>query len=214
MCATRIIVHVNPMNRCQPVFYSTLNKTSMAKSNTSRYEDQAIRLEYERHGVQGFYTRSGASYRNPHERVIRAILRRAVDRRGLDRRHVLDLACGSGEVTLALQELGCPCIDGIDPYTYQAYLQRTGKHAEQYTFEQIAAGALLGRSYSLIVCSFALHLLEESRLPGLACQLKLISDTLIVITPHKRPQLRTAWGWAQVDEIMLERVRARLYQRI
>jgi 2-polyprenyl-3-methyl-5-hydroxy-6-metoxy-1,4-benzoquinol methylase len=187
---------------------------SMTKSNITQREDQAIRLEYERHGVQGFYAQSGASYRNPHERIVRAILRQAVDRWGIDVQHVLDLACGSGEVTLALQELGCTSIDGIDPYTYQAYFQRTSKHAEKYTFEQITAGALLGRNYSLIVCSFALHLLEQSRLPGLACQLKLISDTLIIITPHKRPQLRTDWGWEQVDELMLERVRARLYRRI
>ncbi len=30
---------------------------------------------------------------------------------------VLDLACGSGEITLMLQELGVQKIDATDPYT-------------------------------------------------------------------------------------------------
>src|SRR4051812_13845647 len=117
------------------------------------WEDAAIRAAYERYGVEGFYQRFGDSYRNPHERVIRATLRAAVARWDLPLERVLDLACGSGEVTLALRELGDAAIDGIAPYTHQAYAERTGQAAEPVTFEQIAAGALAGRSYSTIVCS-------------------------------------------------------------
>jgi 2-polyprenyl-3-methyl-5-hydroxy-6-metoxy-1,4-benzoquinol methylase len=124
----------------------------------------------------------------------------------------IDLACGSGEVTLALQALGCESVDGIDPYTGEAYRARTGTLAEPFTFEQIAEGALEGRRYSLIVCSYALHLLPASRLPIVAYQLHRIAPALIVLTPHKRPQLREAWGWRLEDEIVVERVRARLYQ--
>jgi len=172
----------------------------------------SIRGQYEHYGVQGFYERSGKTYRNPHEASIHEVLRHAVERWHPDLTHVLDLACGSGEVTLALGEFGCRTIDGIDPYTGQAYRERTGKIAEGYVFEQIAAGAIADRVYSLIVCSFALHLVAESRLPTLAYQLSLIAPTLIVITPHKRPQLREDWGWSKRDEFVLDRVRARLYQ--
>jgi SAM-dependent methyltransferase len=176
-------------------------------------EPDAIRSGYEQYGVRGFYERFGATYRNPHEYTVRQILRRVVHTWALDLRNVLDLACGSGEATLALQELGAQAIDGIDPYTAQAYFERTGKYAQPYTFEQIARGALLGRRYSLVVCSFALHLAQESWLPPLAQQLSLIAGTLVVITPHKRPSLRPSWGWVRQDELLIDRVRAHLYRR-
>ena len=80
------------------------------------------------------------------------------------------------------------------------------------TFEGIAGGALAGCRYSLIVCSYALHLLSASRLPLLAYQLSRIAPVLIVLTPHKRPNLRDSWGWHLEDEIVVARVRIRLYK--
>jgi hypothetical protein len=130
----------------------------------------------------------------------------------LDLSHVLDLAAGSGEVTLALRGLGVGRVEGIDPFTFEAYQARTGQTAGRETFGQIAEGALAGRRYSLIVCSFALHLIEPSRLPKLAQQLADISDRLLILTPHKRPQIRSAWGWEIEREIVVQRVRARLYR--
>jgi len=175
-------------------------------------ENQSIRGGYERYGIHDFYERFGDEYRNPHEFAIQKILRLAVKKWNLNFRKVLDLACGSGEVTLTLRNLGCTDIDGIDPYTYKAYLRRTGKKAEPYTFEQIASGILTGRKYSLIICSFALHLLEVSRLPLLVYQLGLIADSMIIITPHKRPYLKKEWGWVCLDEIVIDGVRARFYK--
>ena len=130
-------------------------------------DDPAIRTAYEQYGVRGFYERFGATYRNPHEQAVVAALGQAVARWSIRLDRVLDLACGSGEATLALRALGAARIEGIDPYTYAAYDARTGGTAERLTFEQIAAGALAGRQYSAIVCSFALHLVEPSRLPAL-----------------------------------------------
>jgi SAM-dependent methyltransferase len=174
----------------------------------------SIRHEYEEHGVEGYYQNYGAAYRNPHERAVRHALHTAVAAWGLDLTHVLDLACGSGEATLALREAGAAQVDGIDPYTAAAYAERTGRPAETLTFEAIAAGALDGRRYSLIVCSYALHLLEGSRLPQLAYQLSRVAPALVVLTPHKRPVLRPEWGWALTAELRVERVRVRHYQSV
>ena len=188
-------------------------KSHSGEQQITSWDDSAIRAAYEQYGVEGFYQRFGGSYRNPHERAIRAALRAAVVRWDLPPGRVLDLACGSGEATLALRELGREAIDAIDPYTYQAYAERTGQTAERLTFDQIAAGALAGRGYGTIVSSFALHLVAISRLPALAMQLSLIGRALLVLTPHKRPQLRPEWGWACVGELSIERVRARYYRR-
>jgi len=172
----------------------------------------SIRHEYEQHGVAGYYQNFGAAYRNPHELAVRHALHAAVAAWGLDLGRVLDLACGSGEATLALREVGAAQIDGLDPYTAAAYAERTGQRAATLSFEAIAAGALDGRRYSLIVCSYALHLLEPSRLPQLAYQLSRVAPALLVLTPHKRPDLRPAWGWTLTHELRVERVRVRAYQ--
>jgi len=143
---------------------------------------------------------------------VRQTIHTAVAAWRLDLAHVLDLACGSGEVTLALRELEAGAIDGLDPYTGAAYQARTGQPAEAISFEAIASGILEGRRYSLVVCSYALHLLAPSRLPRLAYQLSRVAGALLVLTPHKRPSLRPEWGWALTGEMVVQRVRARGYQ--
>ncbi|MBS1786875.1 MAG: class I SAM-dependent methyltransferase [Acidobacteria bacterium] len=172
----------------------------------------ALRCQYEQHGVENYYAQFSAEYRNPHEPIIAEVLCEAVSRWNLDLSSVLDLACGSGEVTLAMRELGAGQIDGIDPYTVEAYQGRTGQRAEPFSFEDIAAGALNGRRYSVVICSFAMHLIEESWLPSLLFHLARISDSLLIVTPHKRPELKAEWGWNLEDEFLIERVRARLYR--
>lgn len=174
-------------------------------------DSPSIRSEYASRGVRGFYSESGAGYRNPHEPQVRRCIKVAVEKWSPDLKHVLDLAAGSGEATLALRELGARQIDGIDPYTADAYAARTGAAAERFSFEDVAAGALAGRSYSLVVCSFALHLCEPSRLPVVAQQLSLVGDALLILTPHKRPLIQPNWGWHLRVEMVVERVRARMY---
>lgn len=180
--------------------------------------DDSIRDQYVRYGAQGYYEQFGGQYRNPHELAVRQAIHTAVASWELDLTHVLDLACGSGEVTLALRDelakqvRGAGAIDGLDPYTGAAYQARTGQAAEALSFEAIAGGALDGRHYSLVVCSYALHLLALSRLPRLVYQLSRVGDALLVLTPHKRPLLRAEWGWTLIGEMVIQRVRARCYQ--
>ena len=171
----------------------------------------AVRHQYQRLGVRGFYARHGPEYRNPHEPQIRMSLEKAVGEWPLELSHVLDLAAGSGEATLALRELGAGRIDGIDPFTFDAYEARTGQRAGRERFEEIAAGVLARRRWSLIVCSFALHLVEPSRLPGVAYELSLVAPRLLVLTPQKRPALRDQWGWVLTHEMLVQRVRSKLY---
>lgn len=175
-------------------------------------EPESVRARYERHGAAAYYREHAADYVNPHEPEIGHALGLARSKWALDLSHVLDLACGGGEATLALRALGAACIDGCDPYLFDLYQRRTGTPAERFSFEEIAAGALAGRGYSLIVCSFALHLAEPSRLAAVCYQLSLASPALLVLTPHKRPLLRPEWGWRLEGEFVWARVRTRLYR--
>lgn len=171
----------------------------------------SIRGQYEAHGADGYYQQHGADYRNPHEAIIWRIMQQVVPAWGIDCSSVLDLACGSGEITLILRAMGYPNVQGIDPYTHEAYFARTGQVAECHRFEDIAQGVLADRRYSLIVCSFALHLVDESWLPALLLQLRQIAPALLILTPHKRPQIRPTWSWTLRQETLIERVRTRLY---
>jgi SAM-dependent methyltransferase len=174
-------------------------------------EREKIRPQYEAHGVAGFYEQFGATYSNPHEAQIKVLLERLIQEWSLDLSSVLDLACGSGEVSSVILSHG-GVVTGIDPFTFEAFQKRTGLEAEQFSFEDIADGVLEGRRFSLIVCSFALHLVEVSRLPTVAFQLAQVAETLLILTPHKRPNLKREWGWELEAEVLEARVRARLYR--
>ena len=176
-------------------------------------EKRAIREEYAELGPEEFYVQHGSDYRNPHEEAIRSAIRVAHGRWSLDLTKVLDLACGSGEATLALRELGAVEIEGADPFTGDAFLKRTGRPALPLTFEQIAAGELGEAAYSLIVCSYALHLLEPSRLPALLWRLAEHAPHLLILSPHKRPEVQDDWGWRLAEELYHLRVRVRLFAR-
>lgn len=174
-----------------------------------------VTLEYAKHGTPArFYAAAGATYRNPQEREVHATLLAVVPLWGVDVSNALDLACGSGEVTLAVRTaLGGHC-SGADPYTGAAYQRRTGQACERLSFEDVAAlnGADLPRRYSAIICSFALHLLDDSYLYAVLATLAQWSDTLLILTPHKRPYIKPELGWRLVHERYHQRVRARLYR--
>jgi hypothetical protein len=171
-----------------------------------------IRNLYQKHGVKEFYQNFGKEYRNPHEQIVKNIISELYTSDELNFENVLDLACGSGEVTVILQELGCDTVQGCDPYTYEAYFNRIGNTALRLSFEDIQTGALKDRKYSLIICSFALHLLDLSRLPGLIFELSNITNNLVVITPHKKPYLDQSWGFKLIREDIVDRVRVRVYE--
>jgi len=176
-----------------------------------------IRCEYEAHGTaKQFYKTCGADYRNPQEHDIRRLLQQIYkdDAWEMSFENVLDLACGSGEISLMLQDLDDKSVvQGMDPYTWEAYEKRVGKPCERHSFEDIASGLVEGdnRCYSTIICCFALHLLDESWLPALLAQLQYWTKTLLILTPHKRPHFKPHWGWTLDNEMVKQRVRARLY---
>jgi len=171
----------------------------------------SIRDQYQKFGVKNFYAFHAGDYQNPHEEAIKKTINYIYNYWDLDFTSVLDLAAGKGEVTKILEELGVHNIEAVDGFLSTEYTKETGRPCLSMKFEDIMKGSLRNRSYSLVICSYALHLLDESKLPPFLFTLGESSDNLLVIGPHKRPYIKDTWGWFLEKEIVLDRVRARLF---
>ena len=211
-CSTRIVVFVSCIQGNTHGWWCVDQITIMAHS---------MRKEYGEHGVIGFYEKYGSTYRNKHAPEIKRAMRFVLAKFPPDLKHpttirVLDLACGSGESTIALIENKAAVlenIDGCDPFTFEAFEEVCGKPAFKWSFEEISEGILdASKGYDLCICSFALHLLDTSKLFGCCYQLALKCKYLLILSPHKRPELKQEMGWNFVFEIVEERIHAKLYQ--
>jgi trans-aconitate methyltransferase len=169
---------------------------------------------YDTYGPDGYYQQFAADYDNPHLPEIKALLEKNLYR--LDTTAVLDLAAGTGEVTQVLLEHGITDVQGIDPYTYIIYTEKTGRPCTTESFMDILKDGL-DRPYSLIVCSFAMHLCPLKDLFSLTWQLFQSAPVLVIITPHKRPELELLPGiellWTdETETIRGKKVRMKAYQ--
>lgn len=151
----------------------------------------AIRNEYAAHGVEGYYQQSGQHYENPHFPQIQSLLNQNEHR--IDYSSVFDFCCGGGEVSQVLQALGYPLPHASDPFTQTAYQKNFNQACWNFTFEDVIKGKLEGH-FSSIICSFAMHLCPEKQLYPLVYQLLQHSKQLVIITPHKRPELEKLNG--------------------
>lgn len=184
---------------------------------------------YDTMGPTAYYENHGASYRNPHEPTMAAALSLSLsswDNAQLMRplHRVLDLACGSGEASVAFEHWAAanadssllPHLEGADPHTAAAFKTRTGKSAHPWSFEDVAGGqwAREGLSWDLVMCSYALHLVDEVTLHATLSAVAHAARLLLVLTPHRRPTdaAVSKAGWTQQGALTLEHVRVRLYR--
>ena len=169
---------------------------------------ESIRKGYIENGVDNFYKLHKNNYSNPHKEKIQKLLLFAKENWNLGD-NILDLCCGSGEVTEVFEDKN---IEGIDPYTYDLYRKNTNKPCESKTFKDIVENGL-DKKYDCIISSFALHLCEESMLPILLYRLGESTNKLLIITPHKRPECNNIYGW-QLTHIKKEnKITMKLYKR-
>ncbi|KAF8558371.1 hypothetical protein OG21DRAFT_1586242 [Imleria badia] len=247
-----------------------LERTNGGRSHRVRTTgnlQQSMRANYGEHGVDNV----GASYRNPHFPGVRACMFTWLERwwthekRAVGSRSplIFDMACGTGEVTVAAYEwwkrgvLGMQPskkgmasqrhdtlsteTDGLegessiprtrqvpddllftaaDPYTQAAYVERTTLPCAPLSFRDISEGLLppiistatsIGVSptsnmevsmdgIDMVVCSFALHLVKSSsELFALLRELSTKAHWLVVLAPHKKPEIKDGWGWVKWD---------------
>ena len=177
---------------------------------------KTIRPLYDKYGAEGFYRDHAADYSNPHFPEISALLQRNMSKFDCSG-GVLDFACGGGEVTQVLQQSGIAKITGCDPYTCDLYERQTKNTCLRLSFKDLIKGTSIGH-YSLIISSFALHLCPGKDLFPLTWRLFEAAPTLVVITPHKRPELEKIPGIALAWEDCVttekgKRVKMKVYRR-
>ncbi len=159
---------------------------------TTESHAHKIRPLYEEHGAEDYYRKFADEYENPHLPEIRALLERNFERFDCKGR-VLDFAAGGGEVASTLQSLGAKDIVGCDPFTHALFERKTGLPCLQLSFKDVIREGLSG-PYSLIVSSFAMHLCPPKDLFSLCWNLFQAAPLLVIITPHKRPELEKLQG--------------------
>ncbi|KAK7682420.1 hypothetical protein QCA50_014625 [Cerrena zonata] len=148
-----------------------------------------------------------------------------------------------------------PEILAADPYTSEAFEIRTKLKCAPLSFRDIAEGGLPSRKpirdpessateptltetsettlqpgiIEMTFCSFALHLVENpSELFALLWELSTKCRWLIVLAPHKKPEIKDGWGWTKWDantwsecpmtqsdgEFLQDRVHCRIYRSL
>ncbi len=153
---------------------------------------KSVREGYSTEGVENYYAQHGDAYVNPHELFIIDLINKNESR--IDYSRVLDMSCGSGEITRALQNLGYENMLGCDPFTAKLYREKTGCACLEYTFADFLLPKTLTDThfetkFSTTICSFALHLAPEKILYSFVQAMWQLSDVFVIITPHKRPAL-------------------------
>ena len=146
----------------------------------------SIHENYKKHVVKDYYSEHSKDYINLHESQIKDLLIKSINKFNFD--SVLDLCCGGGEVTKVLIENGIKNIEGADPYTFKLYIKNTKKHCINLSFKDILRGKL-NKDYSIIICSFAFHLIDKKDLFMIVNKLFQHTKTIIIIAPHKSPFL-------------------------
>ena len=178
--------------------------------------NNSIRPRYEILGVDDFYKNIGGDYYNPHIFDIKKCIKKSISY-GYDKfDKTLDLASGLGEITNILYKLGYTDINivGCDPYLYKLYELKTGNKCLNYSFSDIQKGKLNKFNFDTIICSYALHLADDSIIPELMWNLSLISKVFIIISPNNKPIIRYNGDWELKYSFKEGKSKCRIYESL
>jgi len=147
-----------------------------------------LRHAYEKEGSDSYYQHNALAYQNPHEAQVRALVLQNATK--IDYSKSLDLCAGGGEVSKVWEEMGYTDFLASDAYTHKLYKKKIKKPCYPYSFDDFLRGNFeFPHTFTSIVCSFGLHLCPEEWLFTVTENLWVYTNNLVIITPHKRPEL-------------------------
>jgi len=170
-----------------------------------------IRANYTKHGVKDYYKAVGNNYTNPHSDDIEKAMD-IIFNGEAEFNATLDLSCGTGLITDILMEKGITDIIGCDPYLNKEYTENTTRDSISLSFNDIHQGKLFGRRYNTIVCSYALHLIEPSRLNQVLWNLCIVSDYLVLLSPNNKPFINDDDSYELIDQGKEGKCKYRVYK--
>ncbi|KAI8915586.1 hypothetical protein EDD86DRAFT_612 [Gorgonomyces haynaldii] len=197
---------------------------------------ESMRQNYQQ-GVDKYYGEHGSQYRNPHYpdllRTVACVMDylsphlqpqehytgQLMQPEASNVLHMMDLACGSGEATLAIQQWvsrqdkfkGLSVV-AMDPFTADAFKERTGLDCRTDSFLDVSNG--LDVKVQVIVCSFALHLAPESLLYSLFMALGEATQYFVILSPHKKPIIKDPVSFELVHQGIENRIHFRIFKSI
>ena len=158
---------------------------------------------YQEQGVENYYKNHGNDYSNPHFTNIAYIFPKVLKAIVIGKQaSILDLACGSGEITRLLIDHGYSAerIVGMDPYTKQSYESNTPCKCIGKSFSNLVAGDLSEERYDVVVCSYAVHLIEPESLFGFMLEMSTITSQFVVLTHMRKFEVKH-YMWRTEQEI-------------
>lgn len=168
--------------------------------------------QYRSIGVTQYYSEFSERYENPHEHFVVKCLESSFKKEWLS---VLDLACGNGLVSKWIKiNQNSTKIVGCDKFMAERYKKETGFDCYDFTFEEIACGVKsLNEKFDVIICSYAIDLLDDSYINTLAWQLATIAKNLVFIRPNNHV-LNVNGCWKLENMFKHGKSRASVYRNI
>ena len=170
---------------------------------------------FEQHSSPTEFYLTCKKYKNPHANKFYEIIKRVIDWLPFNMQTsiepILDLACGSGEVTRALLRYGIDNVIGIDPYLHEQYATITKRTVYDYSFEDIYLEKVLLEKYSIVFCAYALHLC--SHVDKILEVLKKYTEYLCIITPHGLPIVSEESGWQRIISFKYANIKVYIFQQ-
>jgi hypothetical protein len=171
---------------------------------------------YQCDGVHEYYSsclQEQKIYSNPHRAKFVPIFEKIFKYMKISTLPILDLGCGTGESTLIIKNLQIPNeLMGSDPYLFKAYSENTQCLSFSYSFDDIVEGTdveLRSRLFSMIICSYALHLCEN--VADLCLKLSYRAEYLCILTPHGLPIITEEMGWKAYWNFKYKNVKINIY---
>lgn len=137
-----------------------------------------IRNIYKNLSIKDYY--QNHDYFNPHFGNIEYLINEFKNIKTFDNKNVLDLCCGNGEISNLFPE---SFVTGCDPYTFEKYKLKTNNDCLNKSFLDIVKNGL-DKEYDFIICSYGLHLCDNSLKSNLLYTLSQYAKNLIVITSN------------------------------